>query len=82
MPLLCLCRYPTAAARKLRLRSALGNSAGRACACAGTAGNAGIRIDYILSVSLRNCTYRALSLAGSAAYARVTDYICHSFILL
>ena len=81
-PSLCLCRYPAAAVRNNRPRSALGDSAGRACACAGTAGDAGISIDHVLSVSLGDCAYRALSLAGSAAYTRVADYICHSFILL
>ena len=73
---LCLCRFG-------RVRfSTLGNSAGRACASAGTALDAGIRIDYVLSVSLGDRAYGALSLAGSAAYTRVADYICHVFILL
>ena len=61
---------------------ALRNRSGRAGTSAGTALDAGIRIDHVLSVSLGDSAYRALSLAGSAAYTRVADYICHSIILL
>jgi len=42
-------------------------SAYRTYACTSTALNASISVDNVLSVALRNCAYRALSLASSAA---------------
>jgi hypothetical protein len=51
----------------------------RAYTCTGTAVNAFFGVYFILSVFINgNSTYRALSLAGAAAYTKVfVDYICH-----
>ena len=50
------------------------------CAC--SAVYTCISVDHILAVSLRNCLYRTFASAGSAAYALVSNYICHVFFLL
>ena len=42
-------------------------SAYRTYACTSTALNASVSVDNVLSVALRNCAYRALALASSAA---------------
>lgn len=63
-------------------RSALGDSAGGAGSCTGTALDAGVRVDFELSISCRDSAYGALSFASSAANASITNYICHDEILL
>ena len=62
--------------------SALRNSASRAGCFAGAALQTKIRIDLVLAITLRNCTYRALAFAGTAREALITNYICHRIILL
>ena len=64
------------------LFSGLRNSACRALACAGTAVDALICVDFKLAVSHADCTNGALSLAGAASYASIADFICHDLILL
>ena len=59
------------------LRLLGGRSAYRADIRAGTALEAGICIDNILSVSHRDCIDRTFRCAGAAADALVTDNICH-----
>ena len=54
----------------------------RANACAGSTIDAGISINHILSISLRDCTYWALRFTGSAAYTCVRNNICHDHVLL
>ena len=68
--------------KEIAVRSALADCACRANACAGSALNACGSVDLILAVSLRDRAYRALRLAGTAAYARIADYICHINFLL
>lgn len=64
------------------LRSALGNSACRACCCACSAFYAFIRIDFVMGISLRDSSYRTLACACSAAYTFIRNYICHDKFLL
>ena len=54
----------------------LGDSAYRAVASAGTAGNAGVRVDVVLSISLRDSAYRAVGFACSTGNACIRNYIC------
>ena len=53
------------------------NSGYRACACAGTAVNAKIRLDFEFAVAFADSCYRAGSLAGSTADASVRNFKCH-----
>jgi hypothetical protein len=55
----------------------LGRSADRANARASAALNAGIRIDHILAIALRDRVHRALACAGAAADALIRNFICH-----
>ena len=50
----------------------------RACAFAGTAGNASVCIDNILAFAFRDSVYRALFNACTAHYAIVRNLICHN----
>ena len=63
-------------------RLCLGDSSDGALSFASTAINAGICIDLEVSISLRDCTYGALSSAGSTADAVITNNTCHTEILL
>ena len=62
--------------------SALRNSASRAGRFAGAALQTKIRIDLVLAITLGDCTYRALTFAGTARETLITNYICHRIILL
>jgi hypothetical protein len=62
--------------------SALGDSSGRTYTCTGAALDASIRIDVVLRISLRDCSYRALRLAGTARNTRIRNYVCHDTFLL
>jgi len=53
------------------------DSAVRAGSFTGSAVNAGIRIDHIFVFSLRDCAYRTLTFAGSAANAFICNFMCH-----
>jgi hypothetical protein len=64
------------------IRSALRDGTCRADACAGATLDAGISIDNVLRISLRDSSYRALRLACSARNARIRNYICHGIFLL
>lgn len=59
----------------------LGSSDG-ASVCASAALDAGISVDYILSVALRNSFNGALCCASAAGDAIVRNYICHFSCLL
>ena len=63
-------------------KSTLADSACWTDISASSALHAGICIDYVMLISLRNSACRTLALAGSAAYALVRNYICHCYILL
>ena len=54
------------------------DSASGAGSSAGTAVDAGISIDYILAVSLRNSANGTFGSAASAAYTSVTNNVCHN----
>ena len=59
------------------IRSALGNSAGRAYTCAGAALDALVCIDIVLGIACGNSLYRALRCACTAADTRIADYVSH-----
>ena len=61
--------------------SGLGGSAHRAGFSAGTAFNAGIRIDYVLSGSFADCGNGALGSTGAAADAFVRNFVSHDSYL-
>ena len=63
-------------------KSTLVDSAGRANASTAAAGNAGISVNNILAISLRNSADRALALAGTATNTSISNYICHNRFLL
>ena len=63
-------------------KSTLADSACRTGISTSSALHAGICIDYVMIISLRNSTCWALALACSTAYALVRNYICHCYILL
>ena len=54
----------------------------RALSCAGTAVNAGIGIDLVLSISLRDSSYGANLRTASALYTCIRNLICHDCNLL
>lgn len=56
--------------------------ASRTCSCTSTAIDAGISVDNVFSVALRNSAYRTFASACAAAYAAVVNYICHGNYLL
>ena len=58
------------------------DSLGWTYACACSALNAYIRVDFVMGISLSDSLYWTFSSAGSAAYTFVCDYICHDLILL
>lgn len=64
------------------IQSTFADSAGRANTCTSTAVDAGISVDYVLAVTLRNCANRTLRLAGTTRYTGITNYICHDKYLL
>ena len=49
---------------------------------AGTAVDAGISVDYILAISLRDSAYGTFAGAASAANAGISNNVCHDKILL
>ena len=57
--------------------SAFGNSADRACACAGTAVKACALVDDVLGLALGNSAYRAGVCTGTAGNAGIRNLICH-----
>ena len=60
----------------------LRNSAGGANGLAGSAINAGIRIDIVLGITLRNRADRAFTFAGATGNAFAGNGMCHLDILL
>lgn len=58
------------------------DSAGGAGSSAGTAVDAGISVDYILAISLRDSAYGTFAGAASAANAGISNNVCHDKILL
>ena len=60
----------------------LRNSAGGANGLAGSAINAGIRIDLVLGITLRNRADRAFTFAGATGNAFAGNGMCHLDILL
>jgi hypothetical protein len=50
--------------------------------CASAALDASVSVDNVLTVTLSNCIYRALTLACAAGDALIVNYICHEKILL
>ena len=59
----------------------LRGSANGAIFRASTAGNARIRIDYILAIAFADCLNGAAFSARAASDALITDYICHDSYL-
>jgi hypothetical protein len=57
--------------------SAFVDGASGADSGAGPAVDAGVSVNLVVGVALRDCAYRALALAAAAADAFVADYICH-----
>lgn len=57
--------------------SALGDGTYRTLSLASAAVDAGVCIDFIMSIALCNCLYRTLSSAGTAADAGITNNTCH-----
>jgi hypothetical protein len=64
-----------------RQNSGLADCADGALRLAGTAVDAGIRVDLIVGITLLDSVHRALRSAAAAADAGITDYTCH-FIYL
>ena len=58
------------------------DSAHRTCSCAGSAANAAICIDLVLSVAGSDSAYRTFSFTGSVANAGIRNNVCHDRILL
>ena len=56
--------------------------AGGAGSSAGAALDAGISVDYVLAISLRDRAYGTFAGAASAANAGIGDNVCHDRILL
>lgn len=62
--------------------SALADCTGRTDTGTGSAADACIRIDLVLTVALSDRAYRTFAGAGAAAYASIVNYICHKKYLL
>jgi hypothetical protein len=60
--------------------SALADRADGALRCAGTAIDAGVRIDLILGIALRDRADGALGRTGTTADAGIIDHVCHSIV--
>lgn len=60
----------------------LGNSTNRTLRLTCTAVDAGISVDFIMSVTLGNGLYRTLCSTGTAADAGITYYTWHNYNLL
>lgn len=58
------------------------DSAGGAGTCTASAINTGISVDLVFSITGGDSANGALALTSSAAYASVSNYICHIRILL
>ena len=63
----------TVTADRLNVRAGTGTS----CSCTSSTRNATICINFIMSLTLRNCSYRASTCTSSTAYAIITNNICH-----
>jgi len=56
----------------------LDGSTNGAAASAGTAGNAGISVDHVLAIALRDSGNGAIRSAGTASDAFVSNFVCHN----
>ena len=54
------------------------DSACWASSCTSSAVDASVSVDNVLAVSLRDCIYWTFASTGSAAYASVSNYVCHN----
>ena len=54
----------------------------RASACTGTTADTSILVDFELPITFCDSAYRTLCCTSTTGNTRITDYICHNFILL